>query len=138
MMFQEEARRRASSIVEVPPEEWRAILVARPNVLIEGPSATTDAILHQLWPHCSDPVLCWGDGLLRETTATLIVREVAALSATDQERLLRWSGVPGRRRQIISTTSQPLFPRVQRGLFLENLYYRLNVMRLEVEAFDVR
>jgi hypothetical protein len=125
---------RPPSIVSVSPEEWRAILTVRPNLLIEGPNATTEVILRALGSHCALPVVWWSDGLPRGNAATLIVRDVAALSMDDQERLLRWLDTPGPRIQVISTTPRPLFPQVQRGLFLENLYYRLNVVM--VEAVD--
>ena len=34
--------------------------------------------------------------------------------------------------QVIATTSEPLFPLVERGAFLDVLYYRLNILRVEV------
>jgi DNA-binding NtrC family response regulator len=66
----------------------------------------------------------------------LIVRDVAALTAADQQRLLRWLE-SGERSQVLSTTSEPLFSLVERGQFLANLFYRLNVVRLDVQK-DVR
>jgi DNA-binding NtrC family response regulator len=62
----------------------------------------------------------------------LIVDEVAELDANDQRFLLGWLNGPGGRTQVISLTSQPLFPLVERGLFLADLYYRLNIVRPEV------
>jgi len=34
--------------------------------------------------------------------------------------------------QVVSTSSEPLFPLVETGAFLANLYYRLNVVRMNV------
>jgi transcriptional regulator of acetoin/glycerol metabolism len=39
---------------------------------------------------------------------------------------------------VISTSSHPLFSRVERGLFAEPLYYRLNVMRMPVDSSNIR
>ena len=38
--------------------------------------------------------------------------------------------------QVISTTDDPLYPVVSRGAFLANLYYRLNVLLLDVASTD--
>jgi hypothetical protein len=100
-------------------------------MLLEGPEAATEAVLHALRAHCHEPVRDWDDALGDERPRTLIVRDVAALPATEQQRLLRWI-VMGQRSQIISTTAQPLFPLVERDLFLVDLFYQLNVFRLDV------
>jgi transcriptional regulator of acetoin/glycerol metabolism len=34
--------------------------------------------------------------------------------------------------QVVSTSSTPLFPRVERGEFLNRLYYQLNVVYLDL------
>jgi PAS domain S-box-containing protein len=126
----------ASAVVVSVPEpsldEWRTMLTMRPNVLIEGPEAATEALLRALRPHCREPLGYWGDTLGDQRPPTLIVREVAALSATDQQRLLR-SLERGERSQVLTTTAQPLFSLVERGEFLADLYYRLNVLRLDAQ-----
>jgi DNA-binding NtrC family response regulator len=62
----------------------------------------------------------------------VIVRDVAALTAPAQQRLLRWLDM-GERSQVLSTTAQPLFSFVECGQFLADLFYRLNVLRLDVQ-----
>jgi DNA-binding NtrC family response regulator len=64
--------------------------------------------------------------------ATLVVRSISALDHHQQHALFDWLDAPGDRVQVLSTTSEPLYPMVGRGVFLEGLYYRLNVMRLDV------
>ena len=61
-----------------------------------------------------------------------VLRDVAALSASDQARLLEWSDGSRSSAQIVSTTEGPLFALVVRGLFDATLYYRLNIMLLRV------
>jgi hypothetical protein len=112
--------------------DWHAMVTTRPNVLIEGPEAATEAVLRALRPHCGEPASDWGDTLGDRRPPTLIVREVAALSATDQQHLQQWLD-SGERSQVLSTTAQSLFSLVERGLFLEALFYRLNVVRLDVQ-----
>ena len=55
------------------------------------------------------------------------------MSRQEQAELLRWLENSTDRKQVVSTTVQPLFPLVDRGLFDETLYYRLNVMLLSVD-----
>jgi hypothetical protein len=109
---------------------WRALLAGGPNILLEGSEAATGAILLSLMPHCAEPVGLWGEALAGPRPRTLIVREVSALSAAEQRRLLDWLAT-GDRVQVLSISSQPLYPLVARGRFLESLYYRLNVVRFE-------
>ena len=48
---------------------------------------------------------------------------------------LRGSRLPGAgipRVQIISTVSEPLFTLVEAGTFLADLYYRLNIVRMDL------
>src|ERR1700682_1129878 len=61
------------------------VLTSQPNVLIEGPEAATEAVLRALRPHCREPMSDWGDALGEQRPPTLIVRDVAALTATDQQ-----------------------------------------------------
>jgi DNA-binding NtrC family response regulator len=61
----------------------------------------------------------------------LIIRHVECLTAGQQITLAAWL----RRSadvQIISVAGMPVFPLVREGTFLEELYYLLNVVLLEV------
>jgi len=78
---------------------------------------------------CGAPQAC-------DRPATLVVRSVSALDRDQQQALLAWLDAPGNRMQVISTTTDPLYPLVSRGAFLANLYYRLNVLLLDVAASD--
>lgn len=124
------------SVSEPSLNKWRVMLTRRPNVLIEGPQAATEAVLRALRAHCGQPAAFWGDTLGDHRPSTLIARDVAALTAADQRRLVRWLHM-GERTQVLSTTAQPLFSLVERGQFLAELFYRLNVLRLDVQL-DVR
>ena len=122
----------AVTLAERSLDKWRVLLTRRPNVLIEGPQAATEAVLGALRAHCGEPVGDWDERLEDQRPPTLIVRDVAALTAIDQQRLLHWLEI-GERSQVLSTTAQPLFALVERRQFLATLFYRLNVLRLDVQ-----
>jgi hypothetical protein len=62
----------------------------------------------------------------------LVVREVNGLSEAEQAALMRLleTEADWGRRRIIATTSTCLFDQVQSGAFLEELFYRLNVIHI--------
>jgi hypothetical protein len=117
------------------------ILRAPPaNVLIEGPSAAIDDVLLVMQPQLREPLvsnLSHGPLHLPDGAATpVILKNVAALTADDQARLLAWLQREGFSAQVVSTTERPLFGLVTQGLFDTALYYRLNVLLLRVGAAD--
>lgn len=117
----------------VRPDEWRLLVTARPNVLLEGAPETTDVIVGEAMEWLPMPHATWCGAPPRgDRPATLVVRSVSALDQHQQHLLFDWLETPGDRVQVVSTTSEPLYPMVGRGAFLDSLYYRLNVMRLEV------
>jgi transcriptional regulator of acetoin/glycerol metabolism len=50
----------------------------------------------------------------------------------DQCRLLTWLEMSGGRIQVVSTTTSPLLPLVESGVFHDTLYYRLNVVCVDL------
>jgi hypothetical protein len=113
------------------------ILRTRPSsLLLEGPAAATDAVLLLLHPHLQEPLVRNPPDspfeLPEATTGCLILRDVAALAASDQARLLAWLQGEGFGAQVVSTTEQPLFALVAQGHFDAALYYHLNVLLLRV------
>ena len=113
--------------------EWRS---PRHNVLLEGSEPSTLAVLRLLEPHLPEPVIRQARGsplqLPEGDIGALILEEISDLSGDEQARLLAW--IDGRcRTQIVSTTARPLFARVAQGLFDASLYYRLNVIVVELQ-----
>lgn len=83
-----------------------------------------------------------GDRLMlpsADGTGTLFLHEVGSLSHDDQVRLLGWLDRAEGRTRVVSTSTTSLFARVEAGLFIEKLYYRLNTVSINVsrasEAF---
>src|SRR5215471_17697553 len=115
----------------LPHAEFHLLCSVRPNLLVEGPESTTDSLLVALTPHLRQPLWTWCAGV---QNGTLVVRCVNRLDRGQQKQLLEWLEVATGRVQVIATSSEPLFPLVKRGTFLDVLYYRLNVFRVEVTA----
>jgi len=116
--------------------EWSRICTGRHNVMLEGPLACTEAVLHLLKPHFGEPVTMKRSGAPLEPHTfkggTVIVRDIAAFTRPEQRRILGWLDEAPTRTQVVCTTIEPLFPLVARGLFDEALYYRLNVILLQL------
>ena len=123
---QPDAERRVVDARRTAGDDWQLLLKTQPNVLIEGPKTATEAALRRVLWHSVEPVV-EGD---RHPTM-LVIRDVAKLPANEQQRLLGWIE-NGERSQILSTSDQSLYPLVAQGRFSADLYYRLNVVRLDV------
>ena len=65
------------------------------------------------------------------TTTIVVIDEAAHLSTDDQQALLQWL-LQHRDAMVLSFAATPIFPIVAQGKFLDRLYYRLNVMTLNV------
>jgi transcriptional regulator of aromatic amino acid metabolism len=65
------------------------------------------------------------------TTTIVVIDEVADLSTDDQLTLLQWL-LQHRDAMVLSFAANPIFPLVAQGKFLDRLYYRLNVITLNV------
>ena len=116
--------------------EWASLRVKWPNVLLEGSCGATNAALSILQPQMLESIDCsptHAFELPRGDVRTLILKNVAGLSAADQTRLLAWIDSDGSGTQIISASEHPLFAAVTSGGFGEALYYRLNVILLRIE-----
>ncbi|OFV93274.1 MAG: hypothetical protein A3G76_12005 [Acidobacteria bacterium RIFCSPLOWO2_12_FULL_65_11] len=121
-----------SSNLGISAEDWRALLGARPNILLVGTESDTSRLVQSLLPSLQPPVVWCSSrqfAVPTDETGTLVLQHAADLSLTAQDTLLQWiqqSTHP--RPQIVTTTSVSLLPRVDQGLFRDALYYRLNVM----------
>lgn len=117
-------------------EEWRAVYLRHVNVLLEGPETAIEAVLQRLLPHLREPLVSIQPrvafSLPDIDIGTLILNDVTRLTMQQQAELLEWLNAASPSPQLISTSRQPVFPRIERGLFAEALYYRLNVIRMPV------
>jgi hypothetical protein len=118
---------------------WRK----RTNVLLLGSPGDTGIVLEMLGLGMErrEPILTWRPGQPLELPSpggvvTLIFHDVHKLTPSDQLVVLDWLDHTSGQIRIVSTTREPLWPRVQTGCFSEVLYYRLNTVCLSAMASD--
>jgi hypothetical protein len=104
----------------------------RTNVFLIGPAARCNDVIATLGSDLIEPmVVCRArDGLVLPSAVmvrTLVLRDVDALGHADQRRLFVWLG-DAVAVKVISTASASLLPGIERGAFLDALYYRLNTI----------
>jgi len=114
--------------------EWHAVCREHHNVLLEGPNGATEACLAEVEPLLGVQSVRRRHGHLEFPAGarTLILRDVSTLARHEQSQLLDWWTTGSDRPRVVSTSSEPLFARVERGLFAEALYYKLNVILVRV------
>jgi hypothetical protein len=114
---------------------WLTANGHRPNVLIECQKPSADIATRHLMTWCGLPFrYCALPGRLELPTTrkgTLLLRDVAALTLSQQVMLYDWLSTPDADMQVISLATTPLRSLVEDGEFLEGLFYRLNVIRLD-------
>jgi len=115
----------------------------RTNVLLLGSPGDTGIVLEmlELGMERREPILTWRPGQplnlpSPSSVITLIFHDVDRLTPSDHLVLLAWLDRTAGRPRIVSTTREPLWPRVQTGCFNEVLYYRLNTVWLRAMVSD--
>jgi hypothetical protein len=118
--------------------DWDLVTTVYTNFLLIGTSSQTGAMLDGLAPYFREPISRFkakaGALLPEPTKGTLIVLGVHRLDSNQQAQMLRWMDQSQSRVQVVSTSTESLFSLVQSGDFSAELYYRLNVMLLDVTA----
>lgn len=101
------------------------------NLLLIGHDEVIRAFLARQRSSLAAPVVD-SDGatldLPNGVVGSLIVRNCARLTRASQQRLLEW--LNDHRTRIIATSTHPVFPEVERGLFSDGLYYRINTLTM--------
>jgi hypothetical protein len=131
-----------------PPERF-AVAAARhvhepllfrewhPHVLLVGNDASIKPALARVRPQLRTPISHWRPAVATDpplvTSGSLIIWDVGALSPDQQRHLLAWMTGAGANVQIISIAESQLFPRVRQKAFLDDLYYRLNMVCVSLD-----
>jgi hypothetical protein len=128
----------AFAMLATSADTFTLLRLGYPNVLISGPVSQAESTFQQMRPYLRVPVATW---VPRETPRppagafrSLLVRGADNMDASQQEDLARLINQSSGDVQIVSITSAPLYPLVTSGAFLQNLYYRLNVVLMEPDA----
>jgi hypothetical protein len=110
----------------------------RPNLLVRFTGGGSERALHTLMQSSTPSVHVSrlpGPLVLptREARTWLLVN-ASALTPAQQTYLHEWMSDALGRVQVISVVLEPLYPLVERGRFLEDLFYRLNTISMDVET----
>ena len=112
--------------------------LTRPNVLVIGPVAQTEAAVTAIVAAVGKPARLWAPDVplpVRADGRAIVIRDVATLSPVLQKAWLAWLSTQQRRRpHIIATSSIAVFPLIAQGMFLADLYYRLNTILLDLRG----
>jgi hypothetical protein len=118
--------------------EWDAVSQGQHNFLLVGTQSATKEVLVAMTPHLREPLHRYspkpGLPVPQPVDGTLVLLEAAMLDGKQQKQLLRWLDQFEQRPhvQVVSTTSKPLFSLVETGGFLSDLYYKLNIVRIDL------
>jgi len=116
--------------------EWNAVCRVQCNVLVEAPAALAGLLLAALRPHLRTPIHEHhpkaGVPVPQPNEGSVILLDVASLSLGEQAELIEWLNGRDGRVQVAATSSEPLFPLVERGSFDAALFYRLNIVRIAI------
>src|SRR5262245_13502608 len=112
----------------------------RPNVLILCTEALLETITQQLIRSLQSsrqdpPHLCACPGPLDlpHSRCTLVLSDVGQMQMSQQLALHDW--ISGHHpTNVVSVTALDISARVREGLFLENLFYRLNTVRVDARS----
>jgi len=118
--------------------EVRVALALRLNLLLIGGDLQVESALAGMLPQMAPSIAVWGErsslDLSPQHVRTVVVRNVGTLAADEQRRLNdcldAWRGAV----QVVSTTPRSLLARVERGSFIERLYYRLNTVSVDLRT----
>ena len=131
---------KAPALTSPPVDDWSLFRGAHPAALLIGSASSATAALVRLRPNLRLPLVHWWPWAVGEppqtTTGTLVMWDVDSLSERQQAQLLTWLESRVANVQVISISERPLFPLVQRKAFLDSLYYRLNVVCLELSNVE--
>jgi hypothetical protein len=131
------------------PDHWRMARAAhvdlllmgmpRVNLLLIAADGVVRYVIESLLLDLQEPIARWkpGEHLTLPSpydSGTLVLHDVGSLSGDDQLRLIDWLERAEGRTQVVSTSSTPLLPRVDSGVFVDTLYYRLNTVCVDVTA----
>lgn len=107
---------------------------AKVSLLIVGTGRRTRDIVRRLWPIGSQTA--WRPGsVLRlpdRADSTVVLHDADRLGVNDQRRLLGWLEAHPGTAHVVATAARPLLGNVETGAFMASLYYRINVLAVDL------
>ena len=112
--------------------------LTRVNLFLVGADDVVAKLVTSLWPYLVTPVVVRhrGEPLRLSATSrpvgTIVVYDVDSLTADEQQALNLWVCAGSGRARVVSTASASPLPMVEAGAFNDALYYRLNVLTIDL------
>lgn len=132
----------ALHVSDRPLLEWLTIRGLRANLLVFGESISAERIAKYLMKWCPTPatltVLPGELAMPPHRAGTWFLQGVDAMTDRQQRDLDGWLTGDGSGVQLVSIATTPLWPLVEKGQFLDRLYYRLNTIVLDARPADGR
>lgn len=121
----------------VPRRDLQVSSMPRTNVMVVGNTEATRIVVDMLRLDLRGPVVKWRAGQPLALPApgscsTLVLENLTRLTDEEQLRVLRWLDDVRGKIRVVSTAGVPVWPRVQTGEFNEVLYYRLNIVFVDM------
>lgn len=112
----------------------------RVNVLVVGAEDEAAKLITSLWPCLVTPIVVRdrGEPLPLSPTSppvgTIVIYGVDTLTRREQLALNQWLIAGNGHARVVSSASASLFPMVEAGVFDDGLYYRLNVVTIDLTS----
>jgi hypothetical protein len=114
------------------------LAVAHPNTLVVGPTVATSRVLALARPYLRAPIVDWLPYQQRElpmaVVGSLLIPALDTATPALQRALGSWLDARARTVQVFATSEIALWSLVERGAFLERLYYRLNQVCVDLSG----
>lgn len=114
--------------------------LTRANVFVVGSDDLVSTFITSLWPWLVTPVASrhHGDPFCLSPTSppvgTVVIYDVDRLTCEEQRALIQWMDTTNGSTRVVTTASESLLPMVNAGAFNDALYYRLNVVTIDLRA----
>jgi hypothetical protein len=112
------------------------------NLLVRGEKSAATATVVALSADFPPPLITRTAGTDVDLPAldrgTLVIHDVDSLDLSAQRILLTWLEARTSRVRVITTVTRDLFAMVTAGVFLDQLYYRLNTIVVDAVGGDER
>ena len=125
---------------ESPVSDLDFAQACRANILLIGAESAVSHLVCSLWGSFDEPLMIRRAGeLLRlppssEPVGTMIIHGVETLTDYEQRALQDWLLLRNGTTRVVSTASASLLPMVEAGVFSDSLYYRLNVVCIDLST----
>ena len=124
----------------IPGKDLRRLVNSGANLLVRGEKSAALATVVALSADFPAPLTTWLAGTDVDLPAlvrgTLVIHDIDCLDLAAQRTLLAWLEARMSRVRVITTVTRDLFAMVTAGVFLDQLYYRLNTIVVDAVGGD--